>query len=201
LKSADFENSISHMYLDTAGKVTVGVGNMLPNADAAKQLAFEMRPDSTAKPPIAIARAATGDEIAADFESVKKRPAGLTADKYKESTKTDLPDAAIDELLNARVKDFLVQLTASFPDFPTYPEEVCAGLFDMAFNLGTSKLTTAFPTFCKAVKAQDWATAANECERSKPVAKVRNDWTKAQFDKAAADKAAAEEKAKAATTK
>ncbi len=34
------EGCISHMYLDTVGKVTVGVGNMLPTADAATALPF-----------------------------------------------------------------------------------------------------------------------------------------------------------------
>ena len=34
------EGCISHMYLDTVGKVTVGVGNMLPTAEAAVELPF-----------------------------------------------------------------------------------------------------------------------------------------------------------------
>ena len=37
------ERSISHMSLDTVGKVTVGVGNMLPNVAAAQQLGFVVR--------------------------------------------------------------------------------------------------------------------------------------------------------------
>ncbi|MFT7186732.1 MAG: GH24 family phage-related lysozyme (muramidase), partial [Pseudohongiellaceae bacterium] len=34
------EGSINHMYLDTVGKLTVGVGNMLPNSGAASELPF-----------------------------------------------------------------------------------------------------------------------------------------------------------------
>ena len=34
------EGSINHMYLDTVGKVTVGVGNMLPSIESAQALPF-----------------------------------------------------------------------------------------------------------------------------------------------------------------
>ena len=37
------EGSIPHMYLDTVGKVTIGVGNMLPTVASAKKLAFVNR--------------------------------------------------------------------------------------------------------------------------------------------------------------
>lgn len=80
---------------------------------------------------------------------------------------------------------FTVSLTASFPDFNAYPAEACAALFDMAYNLGIGGLTSKFPTFCKAVKDKDWATAAQQCERG-GIGDARNAWTKAQFEKAAA---------------
>jgi len=39
-KLKEFEGSVPWMYRDTVGKVTVGVGFMLPNAEAAQALAF-----------------------------------------------------------------------------------------------------------------------------------------------------------------
>ena len=97
------------------------------------------------------------------------------------------PDAVITTLLNGRVTEFKAKLVAAFPDFDSYPDEACAALFDMGFNLGVPGLTSKFPTLCKAVKDKDWATAAKECHRASPVNDDRNDWTKAQFEKAAAD--------------
>ena len=41
-----FEGSIPFMYVDSTGNVTVGVGNMLPNAAAAQKLAFQRRLDA-----------------------------------------------------------------------------------------------------------------------------------------------------------
>ena len=189
-KLKEFEGSISYMYDDTAGNVTVGVGNLLPNAIAAQKLAFVRRADPTAKPPM-LPGPATADEIKADFDNVNKQAAGRVASYYKQFTKLDLPDTVINALLTTRVQQFTTTLIATFPDYNTYSAEACAGIFDMAFNLGVGKLTSAFPTFCKAVKDKDWAVASAQCNRLPPVSDSRNSWTKAQFDKAAADAATA----------
>ncbi len=37
------EGNITHMYLDTKGKVTVGIGAMLPDVNAAKKIGFVTR--------------------------------------------------------------------------------------------------------------------------------------------------------------
>jgi len=185
-KLKEFEGAIPYMYLDTGGNVTVGVGNLLASATDAKQLGFVRRADPTAKPPVT-AGPATPAEIQTDFDNVNKQTAGKIASYYQQFTKLDLPDAIITSLLNGRVTEFKAKLVATFPDFDTYPDEACAALFDMGFNLGVAGLTSKFPTFCKAVKDKDWATAAKECHRAAPVNDDRNDWTKAQFDKAAAD--------------
>jgi GH24 family phage-related lysozyme (muramidase) len=184
-KLKEFEGAIPYMYLDTGGNVTVGVGNLVASADAAQQLGFVRRADPGATPP-ALAGPATGDEIQTDFDNVNKQAPGRMASYYRQFTRLDLPDAVISSLLSSRVTDFKIKLVAAFPDFDSYPEEACAGIFDMAFNLGVTGLTSKFPTFCKGVRSKDWATAARECKRSPPVNDDRNDWTKAQFDKAAA---------------
>ena len=189
-KLKEFEGSIPYMYLDTGGNVTVGVGNMLPNADAAKRLKFQRRPDPTAKPPILTARDATDDEIKTDFDTVNKQTAGMVASHYKQFTKLDLPETEIDALLLTRVNEFQTLLKSTFPDFASYPDEACAAIFDMAFNLGIGKLTSQFPNFCKAVKSKDWATASAQCKRG-GIPDSRNDWTKEQFDAAAANAAPA----------
>jgi GH24 family phage-related lysozyme (muramidase) len=172
-----FEGSIPFMYVDSTGNVTVGVGNMLPNAAAAQKLAFQRRLD---------ARPATAADILADFNNVARQPQGQLASSYRKFTKLDLPETAIDALLQTRVTEFCVDLVAAFPDFQQYPDPVSAALFDMAFNLGMTKLTGAFPMFCAAVKRRDWATASAQCHRN-GIQADRNTWAKAQFDQAAAD--------------
>jgi GH24 family phage-related lysozyme (muramidase) len=184
-KLKEFEGVCSHMYLDATGNITVGVGNLLANVAAAQKLAFVLRANPLAKPPV-LARPATADEIRADFERVDNQPAGRLATYYKQFTLLDLPSNVIDSLLNGRVQEFTASICAAFRDFDSYPEEACAAIFDMSFNLGLGKLTSQFPNFCKAVKHVDWSTAAAQCHRN-GINDARNAWTKAQFEKAEAD--------------
>jgi len=169
------EGNIAHMYLDTVGKVTVGVGNMLPDVAAAKRLAFVVR---------ATKKKATGSEIEADFNSVKKQSKGRIASSYKNHTKLDLPATAIDKLLDARIAEFTTLLRAKFVKFSSFPVPAQLALLDMAFNLGVTGLMTKFPNMRKAVEAKNWATAAKESNRPQ-VSKGRNDLVKKWFNEAA----------------
>lgn len=159
------EGSISHMYLDTVGKVTVGVGNMLPNFTAAQKHVFVVR----ATP----AKKATKAQIKTDFETVKKQTKGLKASSYKKHTLLNLPTTAIDKLLDTRISGFKKELKVKFPKFASYPLTVQFALTDMAFNLGTNGVVTKFPTFTKAIKAEDWKKAAAQSNRPQ-VSKSRN---------------------------
>lgn len=179
-----FEGAIRYMYLDTAGKVTVGVGNMLPDATAAQALPFVVRPEPGADPSAAPI-AATSDQIAADFANITQQTKAMAASYYKQFTTLDLPDDAIMTLLTSRVQDFTSQLVATFPNFNDYPSQACAAIFDMAFNLGLKKVTNNFPSFSAAVRAADWTTAAAQCHRLPPISDTRNNWTQAQFLQAA----------------
>jgi hypothetical protein len=127
---------------------------------------------------------AAADDIQQDFDNVKEQLPGRLVSFYKDFTRLDLPDSVIDSLLNSRVVEFTTGIRAAFPDYDSYPDEACAAIFDMAFNLGLGKLTSEFPHFCRAVKATDWATAAMQCKRN-GIGASRNDWTQAQFQAAA----------------
>lgn len=197
-KLKEFEGSYSYMYADTAGKITVGVGKMLPDAAAAQKLGFVRRPNPAANPSV-LGGPAAPEDIQADFDSVNSQPAGKLASYYRQFTKLDLPDDAIDSLLNTVVQGCRSDIVASFPDFDSYPPEACAAIFDMTYNLGIGKLLSEFPKFCRAVKSNDWATAANECQRG-GIGDTRNAWTKTQLETADANSKAAQDKTKEATT-
>src|SRR5437016_11515233 len=88
------EGCFPHMYLDTKGLVTVGVGQLLSSVEEAKKLPFINR--TTQKP-------ATPTEIDTDYSAVKKQPVDHIADFYKQFTQLDLPQSDIDALFKARV--------------------------------------------------------------------------------------------------
>ena len=170
------EGSISHMYLDTKGFVTVAVGQLLRTVEAAQELGFVHRDTGDL---------ATAAEIAQEYESVKQQPAGRIASFYKQFTKLDLPELAINALLDKRIEGFEAGLRADFPDYDSYPDDAKLGLMDMVFNLGNTGLVDKFPTFTKAAREKDWATCAKECER-RGIGDRRNEMTKKLFEDEAA---------------
>ena len=169
-----FEGRLSHMYLDTNGYVTVGVGKMLPDSGAAKALAFVVR---------ATAKASTAQEIGADFKKVNEQVAGKLAATYKSSTKLDLPDGEIDRLLKEDVSKFEGLLKDNFSDYETYPVPARRALLDMAFNLGITGLLK-FKKLKAAAEKGDWDKAAVACHRVGP-SEERNEWTRDRFLEAA----------------
>jgi GH24 family phage-related lysozyme (muramidase) len=169
----DFENwegKISHMYLDTKGLVTVGIGKMLPNIAAAQELDFVRRADAVA---------ATAEEIAADFSAVSAQAAGKIAGTYRKYTSLDLPDEAIGDLLKTVVEGFENDLEQSFAGYDSYPLPAKRALLDMIYNLGLDGLLK-FKKMKASVEAGDWTTAAAQCHRNGP-SDERNNWTRDLF--------------------
>jgi GH24 family phage-related lysozyme (muramidase) len=169
------EGCIPHMYLDSIGNVTVAVGQLLPKAKAAVALTFRRR-DNGLK--------ATPEEIRKDYQTVAAAPRGQVASSYKRYTQLDMPEEAMDALLDKRIAEFEQALRGEFLNYNAYPESARLGLMDMVFNLGLQKLRSLFPIFIDAVSEEDWATCAQECHR-RGVSEARNTMTRRLFEDAA----------------
>ncbi len=170
-----FEGNISYMYVDTKGFVTVGVGNMLPNARAAQALAFVNR---------ATRNAATDREIATDFQKVAAQPKARPARWYRQFTTLDLPDVEINRLFQQRIEEFRGQLRRAYSKYDTYPDGAQLAMLDMAFNLGVGALKNKWPKLNEAIDKLDWAAASDRCERPEANA-IRNAAVKALLKGAA----------------
>ncbi|MBE1285410.1 MAG: hypothetical protein GJ676_19010 [Rhodobacteraceae bacterium] len=162
-----YEGKIPHMYLDSVGKVTVGVGHMLPNLSAAQKLSFVNASN----------KAATKEEIKTDWDAVVAKGKGLKASAYKHKDSLTLPVAKIDAQMASHIKSFRTELKKIFPNFQNYSDEVRLALFDMIFNLGMTRLKKKFPTFVQAIKDEDWKKAASESKR-KGISGKRNAYVK-----------------------
>lgn len=170
------EGSIPHMYLDTKGLVTVGVGHMMRTVEAARKLPFVKRED---KAP------ATADEIAVEYNRIAAMPFGQnhTARSFKAHTALILTGREIDALLERRIAGFEKGLRRNFDGYDTYPDRVRLGLMDMAFNLGNQGLVKKFPSFTAAARARDWKKCASECRRT-GIGNSRNEEVKKLFEEA-----------------
>jgi GH24 family phage-related lysozyme (muramidase) len=147
------EGAISHMYLDSAGLVTIGVGFLLANPAAAEALNLVRRGTDVA---------ATADEKRREWESVSAQPKALPAYRYVPFTTLDLPAGEIQRQLVSRIQTFAGVLRRRFPLFDAFPAGPQLGLIDMIYCLGPKGLFKGYPKFCAAVEAQDWKTCAAE---------------------------------------
>jgi len=181
----EFEGNVTWMYLDTRGYVTVGVGEMIPTAAAARHYPFYHRAPKSGQ-------RATAAEIEAEFKNVHSAQKGHVSSYYHKNATLEMHQGDIDDLLMKQIKSFETRLRGHFPQFDSYPEPVQRGLLDMAYNLGIGKLVGHFPSFCKAVKERDWKTAAAQSHRNGPSAKRNNQVKQMFLDAAAKDTAAPE---------
>jgi GH24 family phage-related lysozyme (muramidase) len=165
-----WEGKVSHMYLDSMGLVTVGIGKMLPNVAAAQKLRFVKRANGVA---------ATAADVATDFKEVSNQTAGKLASSYKKYTQLDLPDDVIYDLLKTVVNGFEANLKTNFKGYNAYPDKAKRALLDMVYNLGSAGLLK-FKQLKKAAESQDWEEAARECHRKK-ISEKRNNWTRDLF--------------------
>ena len=168
-KLKEFEGCVPWMYRDTVGKVTVGVGLMLPDAKAAEALPFVLG-----------TRAATPQEIAAEYARVNAMAMGRASAFYKTPTSLVLTPQTIDAKLSSVLAGFEADLRGQFPHYDALPDGVKMALLDMIYNLGPAGLFKGFPHLVAAIQTGAWAQAAEHCTRRGP-GPARNDWTREQF--------------------
>jgi hypothetical protein len=162
--SAKFEGRIAFMYLDVLGLVTVGVGNLVDPVLAAQALPFRFKNQPGIATPGA---AATSDQIAAEWQTLKNDPS-LKTRGYKACeaiTQLELSDDAIDSLISDRLtkNESFLKRQAWFQDFDTWPADAQLGLLSMAWAMGPAGPGN-FPSFRAACQRLDFNTAAAQCK-------------------------------------
>ena len=158
-----FEGSIDHLYLDSKGNPTIGVGFLMANE--AQFCALNLVHKQSGK-------AASQHEKRAEYRRVNKQKAGYKANWYGQFCELVLPEQEVNGLLSQHMSQFKGELGRVFSkksgfncDFQQMPKPAQYALLDMAFNLGTPHLANNWPKLHKAIKQQDWPRAAKECSR------------------------------------
>lgn len=180
-----FEKRINHFYLDSVGKVTVGIGHMLPNKMAVSSITMYKVKN---KLPGAMA---TLMDKQKEFDAILKQKKNYKAEWYEKHTTLVMKDADSTALLNKHVDSFYKELIATYKkskgypdDFDNFDKNVQAALFDMIFNLGAGQIVNKLTKFDAAVKSGDWKKAAAESNRPQLDPK-RNTYVKTKLNAAA----------------
>lgn len=162
-----YEGKVKHLYLDSKGYVTVGVGHLLSTVADAQHLPFETSQGE----------AASESQIAEAFTTVSAQEGNRVASYYKKYTTLMLSDEAIDALTDKHIDSFYGELKRIYSDFDAFPTSVKLALFDLIFNLGMTSLRKKWPKLNACIAANDWIAAADNCRR-RGIADERNDYVK-----------------------
>jgi GH24 family phage-related lysozyme (muramidase) len=161
----EWETPTLHMYLDSEGNVTVGIGTLLEGISEAKGIPFYHRGSGTAATPEEIERAYGVIAAGSAGQKARKPQNKFSASHYEFTTDLLISSPTAIKLRDAHINTNYADLQRIYPKFNTFPSEVKIALFDMAYNLGARKLDTGFPNLKAAINRRDWRTAARESHR------------------------------------
>lgn len=162
--TAPFEGIVRHLYLDSVGKVTCGVGFMLPDEAACARM--QWTPNT--------------QEAIADFRRLGEERGPFeqfAAAHYRPMVRAHLSEAFMRQEFDRRAAQFRKELGTTFVASIPAPGQVA--ILDMAYNLGVAGVAK-FHNLHAAIVAKDWAKAAKECRRG-GVDERRNQATAAQW--------------------
>ncbi|MCH8112300.1 MAG: hypothetical protein IH905_10180 [Proteobacteria bacterium] len=152
------EGRVEHMYSDSVGIVTVGIGHAIFQPQGAHRLPFA-RKDTSAP--------ATRQEIDKDYNAV----VGITnhvASFFDSLTELELSQADIDSLVQADFNTH-IQIADAFFSLDQLPQPVQIALFDLAFQVGRATgrgkgllKGTTYPNLQDALRRRDWVRAGAE---------------------------------------
>lgn len=158
------ERSVEHLYKDTKGKTTIGVGFHVPTAEDAYKLGL-YHSDG---------RKASLYDVKNAYQRIDKRPKGnFSSEAFnpKDDRNRDLLDIRmhqkdIDRELDKRLKRSEEELLVKIPRFNQIPFTGRQALLDMQYNIGSKKFTDkTWPNLFGAIGRRDWAVAAKESNR------------------------------------
>lgn len=145
------EGNVPHMYADSGGIVTVGIGHAIFRLQDAHKLPF-VRKDTGAP--------ATQQEIDKDYNAVVGI-ANHVARYFDSLTELELSQADIDNLVQADFNTH-IQIADAFFSLDTLPQPVQIALFDLAFQAGGNLTANEYPNLQDALRRRDWVRAGAE---------------------------------------
>jgi GH24 family phage-related lysozyme (muramidase) len=168
------ESCVEWLYCDTRGLVTIGIGNLVENADACAALPLAhalMLPDGSPPPEV------TDEDKRHAYCRVVNAfgPPYPSANAYRSVTDLRVSQNFVVGLVGQRLEtEFYPGLLELCPGFDGFPLPARRALIDMAYNLGVHGLSK-FPYLLVACNAGNWAEAARQCHRSS-CRDSRNTW-------------------------
>jgi len=179
------EKPVQHFYKDTKGNMTIGIGQMVPTVEKAKEMPLYLFNRET---PL---RPATETEVESAYRQAKSLPhgQGYTHRTFDPKKNPGMPNVRLrdedqNDILFRTLHRSGQELADKFPRLESYPPPAQKALLDMQFNLGDGKFREKYidgdgieqrgwPNLFNAVRNRRWGAAAKESHR-KDVHEDRN---------------------------
>ena len=110
-----YEKRINHFYLDSVGKVTVGIGHLIPNKQSVTSITMCKVANNLPGP------LATVQDKQKEYDTIAKQKIGYKAEWYAKHTMLIMKDADSTALLNKHVDSFYKELTTIYKKSNGYP--------------------------------------------------------------------------------
>src|SRR5690554_2588275 len=161
------EGRVPHLYLDTRGFVTVGIGHLIPNKSAMASVPLYKKGANNV-----LVLASLAEKHAED-DTIKKQPYGkYLASYYKPYTTLVMKDHDIVIQKEKHIASFYRELVGYYntkngfsTHFDAMPFEVQQALLDMSFNLGITRLKNQYINMNAHIKKEKWGDAALQSNR------------------------------------
>lgn len=166
---ARWEGRTDHMYLDTRGYVTFGVGRKIDDAGAISAYGLTRPWRDPA------GRLVLEAVIAQEWRTIKARTDLQSRGGYAYASiaTLSLDDRDVDEALADTTEQFWATLVRSLPQLPEWPADAQLGLANMAYHLGPNFLGASWPAFTGFARTADFAGCATHCQTSARTARDR----------------------------
>ena len=132
LKDPDFEGLVPHIYLDTKGKITTGVGALVDDETTFK--AVDWLVDN--KRPATDAEMQTAYNHFQDLKRQEKFGQDYGANLFEKETNLRVPEAYAEQRAYDHLKDDLKTLRSEFKDFDSFDYPLKELLLDIAYQTG-----------------------------------------------------------------
>jgi hypothetical protein len=169
--TAPLEGVIPHFYKCISDCVTIAYGVRVEPVSVALHLPMVHAADG---------RRATFDDIADEWHRIKAAP-GLAkgGDRAaKPLCQLRLTPQGIEEVTWHRLNEMVEALAERFPDWSSYPADAQLAIISLAWACGSS---FDYPRCEAAIRARDWAAAAEECAIRVPPLPARSEAQRRHF--------------------
>ena len=158
-----FEGKFNHPYIDTEGKISIGVGYNIDLFEDFKNVSWNGMPSV--------------QQLKHEYDHLHTLQAGKSAESYENESALRIQDEVVFNQLEKNFNHSFDQARKKFDNFDELPLNAQKVILDMQFNMRNKFNAVKWKNFMGHIEKKEWAKAAGESSRYQVLPK-RNEWAK-----------------------